>query len=163
MLRLSEWGRAIERAMAMDEATWARHASPWSVWTRVPILPAMALAVYSRAWIGWWALLPVALLAFWTLVNPRIFPPPRSLGSWASRGVMGERIWLARSERPIPPHHARAATMLSAASLVGVAVLAYGLLVLDPWATVAGTILAAGAKLWFVDRMVWLHDETDAR
>ena len=32
--------------------------------------------------------------------------------------------------------------------------------VLDPWACVAGTVLAAGAKLWFVDRMAWLYDET---
>lgn len=150
----------IERAMAMDDATWARHANPWSVWTRVPILPALALAVFSRAWIGAWAILPVALLVAWTFLNPRAFPPPRRLDSWAARGVMGERVWLARGSAPIPAHHVRAATALNVASLAGLVILAYGLVVLDPWACVAGTVLAAGAKLWFVDRMAWLYDET---
>ncbi len=49
---MMDYGRVLERAMAMDDTTWARHANPWSVWTRVPILPALALAIYSRAWIG---------------------------------------------------------------------------------------------------------------
>ena len=63
---------------------------------------------------------------------------------------------------PIPPHHRRVPLLLSAGSLLGVAILAYGLVVLDVWAALAGTILAAGAKLWFVDRMAWLYDETRA-
>ncbi|MBJ3777595.1 hypothetical protein JCR33_17955 [Acuticoccus sp. 2012] len=145
--------------MAMDEATWRRHASPWSVWTRVPILPALALAIFSRAWIGWWALLPVALLVVWTFLNPRVFAPPRGPPGWATRAVWGERLWLARHERPVPRHHAEAARRLTLASGLGLPILAYGLIALDGWATVAGTILAAGAKLWFVDRMVWLYDE----
>ncbi|WP_075222072.1 DUF6653 family protein [Acuticoccus yangtzensis] len=154
-------GHAITAMMAMDEATWARHANPWSVWTRVPILAAFALALYARAWIGAWAALPVAALVVWTFLNPRVFPPPRDLTSWAARGVMGERLWLARRTRPIPRHHVHAATALLAASALGLPVLAYGLVVLDPWATACGTLLASGAKLWFVDRMAWLTDEMD--
>ena len=31
----------IARLFAMDEATWARHANPWSVWTRFTALPLL--------------------------------------------------------------------------------------------------------------------------
>ena len=153
-------GRATERLMAMSEATWARHASPWSAWTRIPILPVLALAVFSRTWIGPWAWAIVAALVAWTWINPRAFPPPARLDSWASRGVMGERIWLARKEHPIPTGHARVATILTALAALGLAPLAYGLWALDGWATVAGVAISFLAKMWFVDRMVWLHDET---
>ncbi len=124
----------IARAHRMDDAAWARHANPWSVWTRVPILPLLALAIWSRAWIGWWALLPVALLIAWTWVNPRIFPPPRSLDGWGSCAVLGERLWLARNAVPVPAHHRR----------------------LVPWAALTGLAIALVAKMWFLDRMVWL-------
>lgn len=153
-------GSVFEKAMGMSDTVWAAHANPWSVWTRVPILPLLALAIYARAWIGWWCLAPVALLVAWTFLNPRAFPPPASLDSWASRGVLGERVWLARKERPVPEHHRVAAHLLTAVSASGLVPLAWGLWTLDPWATVAGVILATGGKLWFVDRMVWLYDET---
>ncbi|MCA8931790.1 MAG: hypothetical protein KDA49_04945, partial [Rhodospirillaceae bacterium] len=52
----------VAGAFRMDDATWARHASPWSVWTRVPIALLLVLAIWSRVWLGWWALLPVALV-----------------------------------------------------------------------------------------------------
>ncbi|WP_108658429.1 DUF6653 family protein [Acuticoccus kandeliae] len=159
-MRLPDLAARAERLMAMDDAAWARHANPWSVWTRVLLLPAFALALFSRAWIGWWCLLPVGLCLVWTFVNPRAFQPPRHLDSWAARAVMGERLWLAHGTRPIPAHHIAPARALLAASALGVAVLAYGIIVLDPWATVAGCVLGGGAKLWFADRMVWLCDES---
>ena len=155
-----DYGAAAQRLMGMDEATWQRHANPWSAWTRVPILPLLALAVYARTWIGWWCLVPIALLLAWTWWNPRAFPPPARLDTWAARGVMGERIWLARRKHPIPADHARAAHVLSAVSLAGLGPLLYGLAVLDPWPSVGGCAVAVLGKLWFVDRMAWLHDET---
>lgn len=152
---------AAERAMAMSDATWARHANPLSVYTRIPILALLALAIYARAWIGWWCLLPLAVLVAWTFINPRAFPPPADLSAWASRAVMGERLYLSRADRPIPRAHAVAGRILGIASGIGVLVMAYGLVVLDPWASVAGVILASGAKLWFVDRMAFLYDEME--
>jgi hypothetical protein len=149
----------LARLHRMDERTWQRHANPWSVWTRVPIGPLLVLAVYARLWIGWWCLLAVALLVLWAWVNPRAFPPPQLLESWAARGVMGERLFLDRRAVPIPAHHLRAAQVLIALSLCGLPPTVYGLIVFDPWATAFGASLLFLGKLWFVDRMVWLHDE----
>ena len=146
----------IARAHRMDDAAWARHANPWSVWTRVPVLPLLALAVWSRAWIGWWAILPIVLLLAWAWVNPRAFPPPPSLDNWASRAVLGERLWLARAGAPVPPHHRVLPNVLSAVAAAGGLLLLYGLAGLVPWATLTGVAVAMLAKFWFLDRMVWL-------
>ena len=155
------YGGAIARLMGMSDATWERHANPWSVWTRVPIMPLLALAIFSRAWIGWWSLVPITLLVLWTWINTRAFPPPATMSSWAARGTLGERLWLARRGTPIPAHHERVATVLSVLMGVGTIILAYGIIVLDGWATIAGLAITFGAKMWFVDRMVWLHDEME--
>lgn len=148
--------KAIERSMMMDDATWARHASPWSFWTRVPVLLLLALAIWSRVWVGWWCVVPIGLVIVWTLVNPRVFSPPASLDNWASQVVLGERYWLARKAAPIPAHHAKAAMILSILSGLSIIPLAYGLWVLDAWAVFAGAMLASVFKLWFGDRMAWL-------
>lgn len=58
--------RRIASVFHMDEETWMRHANPWSVWTRTTALPLLILAVWSRVWIGWWALLPIAAAVLWT-------------------------------------------------------------------------------------------------
>lgn len=149
--------RRIAAAFAMDEAAWARHANPWSGWTRLTALPALALAGWSRAWIGWWALLPLALALAWTWLNPRIFPPPRRWDAWITRGVLGERLWLARDRVPVPAHHRRVPNLLTALSAAGLAGVAWGVAALEPWPLLSGMAVAVLAKLWFVDRMVWLH------
>ncbi|MBY8977669.1 hypothetical protein KHP62_17785 [Rhodobacteraceae bacterium NNCM2] len=145
--------------MKMDDAAWQRHASPWSVYSRFIILPLFALAVWSRVWLGWWCLFPVALVALWTWVNPRLFAAPARLDSWASQAVMGERIFLNRKADPVPEHHRRMAVILTWASTIGVAVLAYGLWSLDLWAVISGLFGAMMPKIWFCDRMVWLYRE----
>ena len=95
-----------ERLMGMDERAWARHANPCSAWTRILApLPLLALAIWSRVWIGWRCLVPLALAR--TRWNPRAFPPHRNLGSRASRGVLGERACLEHRAR-VPAHHRRA-------------------------------------------------------
>ena len=79
--------RAAAAAFRLDAEGWARHANPWSGWTRFATLPLLALACWSRAWIGWWAALPLALLLAWLWLNPRAFPPPRRWDAWMSRGA----------------------------------------------------------------------------
>ncbi|MFP4145868.1 MAG: DUF6653 family protein [Phycisphaeraceae bacterium] len=151
--------RNIAAAFHMTDAVWARHANPWSVWTRMTVGPMLAVAIWSRAWIGWWSLLPVAASLVWMWVNPRLFPPPRSATSWATRAVLGERIWVDRDRRAIPTRHRAAPHVLSAVSAAGLVPLGWGLAVFNPWAAGLGMAILCLAKLWFADRMVWLYED----
>jgi hypothetical protein len=142
-----------------SEDAWRRHANPWSVYTRIPIPLLLVAAIWSRAWIGWWSLIPIGVVLMWTLVNPRVFSAPRSLDSWASRSVLGETIWARRKDTPLPPRHRVAPVVLSVVSAVGLPFLVWGLIVLDPWITAFGLAVQTAGKLWFLDRMALLYDD----
>ncbi|MEM6465579.1 MAG: DUF6653 family protein, partial [Pseudomonadota bacterium] len=135
------------------------HANPLSGWSRMTIPPLFVAAVWSREWLGWWSLLPIALVCFWTWWNPRAFGKPKSLDNWMSKGVLGERVWIARGSRPIPTHHRRMPHILAVASGLGLFPLAWGLWTLEWWPVMAGLVLVMGGKLWFLDRMVWLLED----
>jgi hypothetical protein len=150
-------GRLAERMMGMDDATWARHSNPLSGWSRVSILPLFALAIWSREWWGWHSAWAILFVVVWTWANPRLFRAPATNDAWMTQGVLGERVWLARSERPILHHHEQAARLLNMFAGLGVLLLALGLWRLDLGLTLAGLVVAMGAKLWFLDRMVWLN------
>jgi hypothetical protein len=151
--------QAMASAFGMDERTWARHANPWSVWTRNTGLPLLILAIWSRVWLGWWAALAVVLAMLWIWLNPRLFPVPPSTDNWASRAVLGERVWLARAQVPVPPHQRRMPHLLSAVAATGLPFLVWGLYHLQIWPTLFGMLLVFAGKLWFLDRMVWLYGE----
>lgn len=153
------YGRWLENLMRMNDATWKRHASPWSVWTRFLILPLLVLAIWSRVWIGWWCFAPIALLILWTAVNPRAFPKPPSTHNWASKATFGERVWLNRKSVPIPKHHLRFSHALNAATASALIPLIYGLITREPLTTFLGLALIIVGKLWFLDRMVWLYQD----
>lgn len=149
--------RALAQLMAMDETTWRRHANPWSVWSRFAIVPFVALAVWSRIWLGWGALAPIAAVAAFTFLNPRLFPPPRTLDGWPQRAVTGERIYLAGKA---PARERRTGTVLNV--LAGLSLLPFGLGLwrFDAGLTCAGMAGVIGFKLWFVRRMARLYDRT---
>ena len=151
---------AAERGMGMSSDVWERHANPWSVWTRFTCLPLLVLAIWSRVWLGWWSLAPIALACLWIWLNPRVFPPPKSTDNWASKGVMGERVFLNRGNVPVPDHHRRWAIALGALSTTGLPPLVWGLWSLDATMTLLGLVLLVLPKVWFVDRMVWLFEDT---
>ena len=151
-----------EAAMGMDEAAWARHANPWSGWSRVTILPLLALAVWSRVWIGWWAVVPVLAVLFWTWINPRLFPAPVRTDNWMSQGVLGEQVWLRRRGELFLAHHHLVVRALIALGVVGAVLLLLGLIVLNLAATLTGLAVAMLSKLWLLDRMVWVQRETAA-
>ncbi|GIT92899.1 hypothetical protein JANAI62_33570 [Jannaschia pagri] len=150
--------RAAERLMTMDDRAWLRHANPWSGWTRFTGLPLLVLAIWSRVWVGWWSLLPVALAVAWIWLNPRVFGPPKVFDHWMTRAVLGERIFLTHRDG-IAAHHLRAAHVLTWLSLPGLCLMGIGLGLLWWEGAVFGTILTMLPKVWFCDRMVWIHDD----
>ncbi len=151
--------KGIATLFGMDDAAWERHANPWSVWTRVATWPVLMIALWSFHWFGAWSLLPLAVVVGWLFLNPHAFPPPASTRSWASRGVLGERVYLMRELHPIPIEHVNAATLLSIGSGIGLLLLVAGLLTREPSAFLIGGVAVFLCKLWFIDRMVWLYDE----
>ena len=154
----------IAEGFGLDDRTWARHANPWSVWTRNTVLPLLVLALWSRVWLGWWSLLPGAAALLWTWLNPRLFSPPESTDTWASQAVLGERVWLRRNNVPVPAHHRWFPHILTSVAALGSLIVIAGVVMLHLWLTLLGAALVYAGKLWFLDRMVWLwHDVRDCR
>ena len=144
--------------------TWMRHANPRSVWSRFSCVSLLAIAVWSREWIGWYCLVPIAVTIVWTWINPRLFGVPASTKNWASKGVFGERIWSDRRTIQIPDQFAsRVPSLANAFSCIGLPMLVYGLVALDFWLVVAGIVIIHGGKLWFIDRMVLLFEDMKQR
>ena len=71
-----------------DRFFWQPHASPWSVWLLVLLYPVVVLAVYRRSR---WLLAGVCLSV---LANLHVVSPPEDDEAWATRVVLGERVWL---------------------------------------------------------------------
>jgi hypothetical protein len=155
---------SVAKAFGLEGDSWMRHSNPVSVWTRFAGLPMLALAVWSRDWIGWLSLIPIGLSVVWLAINPLFFAKPRSTRNWASKGVLGERVWAEGDHSTFPPQFQSKATVAAAVhQSVGMAVLGYGLWVLDPLAAVAGMLIVQGGKAWFIDRQVLLFDDMKHR
>jgi hypothetical protein len=154
----------VAKVFGLQGDKWMRHANPWSVGTRFAVLPLLAVSVWSRDWIGWWSLVPIALSLVFLMVNPLLFPPPASTRNWASKGVFGERVYANRTEVEIPPQYRSPVPVVAnVISAIGMGTLAYGLVVLDPLAVVAGLLIQQTAKSWYIDRMVLLYDDMKTR
>ncbi len=155
--------KTAEKIFKMSDDVWERHVNPWSVWTRYSCLPLLCLAVWSRVWIGWMCLIPIVMVCFWTWFNPRIFKKPDSINNWASKAVLGERIFLNQSKTEIPKHHLRALNVIKVITSIGFICAIYGLIALHVWLTVFGTVITMMGKTWFLDRMVWLYQDMNDR
>ena len=148
----------IAATFRMDDESWRRHANPWSVWTRFAAIPAAALAIWSREWIGWWALVPFGLVVVWLVLNTRVFRPVSGASSWAAKGIFGEHRWLEDHSR-VPSGHRVVLRWLVATGLAGAVLMFYGLAVLAVWPTVMGMSLLVLAQLWRIDRFGLLYEE----
>lgn len=150
----------IARAFGLDDMGWARHANPWSGWTRfITCLPLLVLAIWSRVWLGWWSLLPIAIALLWIWLNPRAFGPVQDDHAWIAKGVFGERLWSNRNSVPVPDRHRVMPNVLNIASLTGFPFLVWGLVALEVWPTALGMLVIIGGKLWYIDRMAILYED----
>ncbi|HRO25640.1 MAG TPA: hypothetical protein PLR07_15240 [Promineifilum sp.] len=145
--------------VVLSDETWRRHANPWSVWTRYAAFPVLVVALWSIYWIGGWSLAPIFAVVLWLVINPRAFPPPASTDNWASKAVLGERIWVGLPRAQVPRRHAVVPRVASAVAGVALLPLAWGLFRRDAATTALATALVMLAKTWFVDRMVWLFED----
>ncbi|MBP0008794.1 DUF6653 family protein [Roseofilum sp. Belize Diploria] len=153
------YAQKIANIFQMTDTVWEHHTNPWSFWTRYLSLPLLVLASWSRLWLGWGALIPITLVLFWIWINPRLFPKPESTQNWASKGVLGERVWLNQKQVPIPSHHQPVLAFTNTVNGVGFAIALWGLITLTLWPTLLGLSWTILAKTWFLDRMVWLFED----
>jgi len=143
---------------------WIRHANPLSVWTRFSVLSLLALAVWSRVWIGWYSLIAVAIAFAWMMLNPLLFAKPRSTKNWATKGVFGERIWSERKNLTIPEQFkSPVPNVANAYAVLEMALLIYDLIALQVIPVLAGIVIAHGGKLWYLDCMVLLFEDMKTR
>ena len=151
--------RRVAQVFRLTDDNWMKHANPWSVWTRYSVLPLIVLAFWSRVWIGWWCLIPGIASLLWLFVNPIFFPKPRSTRNWASRSVLGERVYLNRDKVDIPDiHKTPLYAILNAISSIGMLIAIWAIVYYSVWGAVLGVALAYLGKSWYLDRMVWLYD-----
>lgn len=152
--------RKIARFFQLDDAAWMRHANPWSVATRFTVLPFLLLAGWSIELLQWWATLPIALALLWMYINPLIFKAPKSTRNWASKAVLGERVFLNRDKIVLPRQHQTPVHKIANS-------VAFGGLLLSMWAVYAhqldwlitGVLFSYFGKVWYLDRMVWLFED----
>jgi hypothetical protein len=149
----------IAGVFGMTDDAWKRHANPWSVWTRFAAIPLMILAIWSRVWLGWWCLVPIAVVLVWLWLNPRVFAQVETPTSWTSKGIYGEKLWLKERDR-VSPDHLRVLRLLVPVGAAGFALLMYGLVRLQLWPTVFGASLIVLAQLWRIDRLVVFYEST---
>ena len=150
----------IARIFGLYGDRWTRHANPLSVWTRFLILPLYAAAIWSRDWIGWWCLVPVALITAFLMANPLLFAKPASTRSWASKSVFGERVYSQRATVPIPEQYrGQAMNVANVANGLGLLLLIQGLVALDLLSVLGGLLLSQTGKAWYLDRMVLLYED----
>ena len=76
----------------LRHAMFARHANPWSAWTRWASTPLVLVPVWTRRRSH------AALVGVWLAVNPVLFPKPSNDRAWATRAMLGEERWIV--DRP---------------------------------------------------------------
>lgn len=99
------------RLARISRAVFARHANPWSAWTRWASTPLVLVPIWTRRRSHAW------LVGLWLAANPVIFPKPRDNSQWATRAMLGEELWVADRPRDAATVVTAAA---SAAAVIGI-------------------------------------------
>ena len=127
----------------LSEKTWQRHSNPLSAWSR-------ALSFVLLPIIIWYLLIAFII---WLIINPLLFPNPKSQSGWMSRAVIGEKIYTASGKVK-----ADLSTALNFTNLVTVLILIYTSYNQMLVATILLTIISYLLKFWYLDKMVYLAD-----
>lgn len=125
---------------------WERHANPWSGWTRVLSLPALAIGLYLH---NFWILGAVIV---WLIINPMLFPKPKHTDNWMSKGVLGEKLYFKEGKKlkkDLP-------TLLNVINIPVFAGFMYFGWQQELVAMILAGLLTMTIKFWFIDRMVSL-------
>lgn len=133
-------------AQNLKEMMWRRHRNPWSGWTRVALMPPLAIALWYHHWVA------LALCIIAIVTNPFWFGPPQSDGAWMTRAVDGEKIWLARADW-------LEKAVLLGPSVVFSFILIWALYVHDPVWTTISAVTAIGHKFLFLFYCVRIADQ----
>jgi hypothetical protein len=130
----------------LSEKTWARHANPWSGWTRVLSMPLLAVGMYFH---NFWILGAVIV---WLIVNPMLFPQPKRVDNWMSKGVLGEQLYYKNGKKfkkDLP-------TLLNILNVPTFAAFLYFGWQQELMPMILTGLLAMTIKFWFIDRMAYL-------
>ncbi|MRI35095.1 hypothetical protein EOPP23_19195 [Endozoicomonas sp. OPT23] len=152
--------RQISHVFRLTDENWMKHTNPISVWTRYSVLPFIVISFWSRVWIDWWCIIPGLASVLWMFFNPVVFAKPISTKNWASKAVLGERVYLNRDKIPLPDHHLTPLyNILNFISSAGLLIAIWSIIYYSIWGAVLGVIMAYLGKSWFLDRMVWLYED----
>ena len=134
-----------------DRYFWSRHANPRSVWAMVLAYPLLVLAIYRRS-----GPLLVGTLAF-VVANPLLISPPDDDGAWATRVVLGERLWLEEGVWP-----SRDLVVAAVSAPVYLFTLTSAVRRRPVW-TILGTAVSLIAMFGFFDRMAQRYGASERR
>ena len=139
-------GRKGERVATLIERAWKRHSNPWSVWTRILSYPPVYLPVWNRSWKQG------AAVAAWFAATPVLFAESEGDESWATRGVLGEKLWTAERARDLSARINTASAAFFAGGLLATYRRRF-------WPMMLGAGAALLLKLWYIDRMVFYNEQ----
>ena len=129
----------------LSKSTWKKHANPLSGWSRLLSYPLLFVALWYHNWIA------LAAVAVWFIVNPVIFPEPKSIDNWMSKSVLGEQLWTEKVRTKFP----HVFNVFNGVFFIVALYASYQNLF---WHVFYSVILSSTFKLWFLDRMVAMYD-----
>ncbi|MDF2177366.1 hypothetical protein P2G88_03790 [Aliiglaciecola sp. CAU 1673] len=138
---------------------WVRHIHPYCLYCGYVSLLMILGALWWRPYLGLWTLLPISMGVLWLWQGPRLLEPPKTSKRWASRAVLGIRVWRNRKQIPIGAEHLDMVRIILGL-LSGTWLMLFTALILQhSHLAVAGFSLLLLSQSWFLDRMVWLFDD----
>ncbi|MBN2517884.1 MAG: hypothetical protein JXB14_03485 [Candidatus Altiarchaeota archaeon] len=127
------------------EKFWKRHANPWSGATRMATYPFLLLAIWHHNWYA------LGIIIIWVVINPLVFPKPKRMDSWLSKGVLGEEMWTAKWRWDL-------SLFLNFLIAVFFLLALYTTYMNLFWPALYSATLPFILKLWFFDRMVVYYE-----